>query len=64
MADLDPRKRDKSPQPIRSVDMLGGNRAYTMGQKLKARQMFVFNEDGTIKGLMDVPDKNKTPTGG
>ena len=47
---------DKSPQPTRSSasDLLGTKRAYTMGQKVKARQMFVFNEDGTIKGLVDV----------
>lgn len=30
-------------------------RAYTTGGKLGARQMFVFNEDGTIAGLKEVP---------
>ena len=29
-------------------------RAYTTGGKLGARQMFVFNEDGTISGLKAV----------
>lgn len=32
-------------------------RAYTTGGKLGARQMFVFNEDGTIAGLKAVEPK-------
>ena len=34
-------------------------RAYTTGGKLGARQMFVFNEDGTIAGLKNVEPSNK-----
>ena len=33
---------------------LNARRAYTTGGKLGARQMFVFNEDGTIAGLQKV----------
>ena len=29
-------------------------RAYTTGNKLSTRQMFIFNEDGTIAGLKKV----------
>ena len=34
-------------------------RAYTTGGKLGARQMFVFNEDGTIAGLKTVTPANQ-----
>lgn len=42
--------------------LLNLRRAYTTGGKLGARQMFVFNEDGTIAGLKKVePVENKSP---
>ena len=34
--------------------LLNLRRAYTTGGKLGARQMFIFNEDGTIQGLKKV----------
>lgn len=34
--------------------LLNMRRAYTTGGKLGARQMFIFNEDGTIAGLKQV----------
>jgi len=43
-------------------DMINVRRAYTTGGKLGARQMFVFNEDGTIAGLKQVePKKPDSP---
>ena len=54
------RGRDKSPQPRNTAPLLGVNRAYTMGNKINARKMFVFNEDGTIKGLANAPDPRET----
>ena len=44
----------KSPQPARSNNMTLNMRSYTMGQKVKSRQMFIFNEDGTIKGVREI----------
>ena len=38
-------------------DALQFKRSYTTGGKLGARQMFVFNEDGTIAGLKEVQPK-------
>ena len=35
-------------------------RAYTTGGKLGARQMFIFNEDGTIAGLKQVQPTDAT----
>lgn len=35
-------------------EILNIRRAYTTGGKLGARQIFVFNEDGTIAGLQTV----------
>ena len=37
-----------------TTQALNLRRAYTTGGKLGARQMFVFNEDGTIAGLKTV----------
>ena len=48
-------KVDKSPQPVRSMNMIQASRAYTQGQKIN-RKMFVFNQDGTIAGLQEVPE--------
>ncbi len=44
--------KDKAPE-------LSLRRAYTTGGKLGARQMFVFNEDGTIAGLKTVKPQNQ-----
>ena len=44
----------KSPQPARSNNMTINMRSYTMGNKIKPRQMFIFNEDGTIKGVREI----------
>ena len=41
-------------EPGRKQDIMNVRRAYTTGGKLGARQMFVFNEDGTIAGLKAV----------
>ena len=41
--------------------LLNMRRAYTTGGKLGARQMFVFNEDGTIAGLQKVEPASKAP---
>ena len=41
--------KDAATADVESV--LNLRRAYTTGGKLGARQMFVFNEDGTIAGL-------------
>lgn len=38
--------------------LLSMNRAYTMGNKIKARQMFVYGDDGRIVGLKEKPAEN------
>ena len=35
-------------------------RSYTMGQKIKARQVFIFNQDGTIKGVREISPAQNT----
>ena len=42
--------------------LLNMRRAYTTGGKLGARQMFIFNEDGTIAGLKQVDPTDSKPT--
>ena len=41
-------------EPKSMQDIMNARRAYTTGGKLGARQMFIFNEDGTIAGLKNV----------
>ena len=41
-------------QPKTAEDIMNVRRAYTTGGRVGARQMFVFNEDGTIAGLKKV----------
>ena len=53
----DPRvSLSKSPQVAasRSGGMNMGMRSYTMGNQVKSRQMFIFNADGTIKGVREI----------
>ncbi len=47
---------NKTPPDVRrSREMLNKPRAQTIGYKLPSRPKFVFNEDGTIKGVEDKP---------
>ena len=48
---------NKEDEPKGNQDIMNVRRAYTTGGKLGARQMFVFNEDGTIAGLKNVEPK-------
>ena len=54
----DPDLEDNSKTPPatrRSREILNKPRAQTIGYKLPSRPKFVFNEDGTIKGVEDKP---------
>ena len=51
--------KDAATADVESV--LNLRRAYTTGGKLGARQMFVFNEDGTIAGLKKVEPTSLSP---
>lgn len=42
----------------RANPLLTQNRAYTMGSKMKARQMFIYGADGRIVGVKDKPAEN------
>ena len=56
-----------SPQNSKAEDaeaLLNARRAFTSTAKKNSRQMFVFNEDGTIAGLQTVePPKSPAPSG-
>ena len=41
-------------EPKTAQDIMNVRRAYTTGGRLGTRQMFTFNEDGTISGLKNV----------
>ena len=47
------KKKEETKKSAGPVDVT--KRSYTVGSQLPARQMFVFNEDGTIAGLVDKP---------
>ena len=47
------KKPEETKKTAGPVDLT--KRSYTMGSQLPARQMFVYNDDGTIAGLVDKP---------
>ena len=51
-------------QPKTAEDIMNVRRAYTTGGRVGARQMFVFNEDGTIAGLKKVEQQVVSPNQG
>ena len=52
--------KDNSKNDDEKQALINMRRAYTTGGKLGARQMFIFNEDGTIKGLKQVEPSDVT----
>ena len=50
-------------EPKNAQDIMNVRRAYTTGGRLGARQMFIFNEDGTIAGLKNVAPVSPSPGG-